>query len=45
MGNPTHDLHMSLAVYSGKDVLHYYDKVYGVKPPAGKTAASLTLLT
>ena len=41
MGNPTHDLHMSLAVYSGKDVLHYRNEVYGVKPPAGKTAASL----
>jgi hypothetical protein len=45
MGNPTHDLHIILSVYSRKDVLHYYDKVYGVKPPAGETAASLALLT
>ncbi len=45
MGNPTHDLHIILSVYSRKDVLHYYDKVYRVKSPAGKTAASLALLT
>jgi hypothetical protein len=27
MGNPTHDLHMSLGVNSGKDVSHYHNEV------------------
>jgi len=44
MGNPTHDLHIILGVYSGKDVLHYRNKVYGVKLPARKWRR-LALLT
>lgn len=45
MGNPTHDLHITLGIYSGKDVLHYRVKFCGLELPAGKTAASLALLT